>query len=56
MPPTLPSDCWGIFKDKLSKASHDPALTAEDERLENLDKMTQEWYKHLFPWQAIGQE
>ena len=44
------------FKDELFRGSHDPALTAEDERLENLDKMTQEWYQRLFPGQAIGEE
>ena len=43
------------FKDELFRALHDPALTTEDERLENLDKITQEWYQYLFPGQAIGQ-
>ena len=37
------------FKDDLFRASHDPALTAEDERLENLNKSTKEWYQRLFP-------
>jgi len=44
------------FKDEPLGASHDPELTAEDERLENLDKIIQEWYLRLFPGQALGQE
>ena len=28
------------FKDELFRALHDPALMTEDERLENLDKIT----------------
>ena len=44
------------FKDEPFRGSHNPALMAEDERLENLDKMTQEWYQRLFPRQAIRQE
>ena len=41
------------FKDNLFRASHDPTLTAEDERLENLDKTTKEWYRRLFPRQVL---
>ena len=44
------------FKDELFRASHDLALTVEDERLENFDKMTKEWYQRLFPGQAIGRK
>jgi ATP-dependent exoDNAse (exonuclease V) alpha subunit len=46
------------FKDELFRASHDPALTAEDERLETLDKITQEWYQRLIPDHdlQVGQE
>ena len=44
------------FKDDLFRISHDPALTAEDERLENLDKTTQKWYQRVFPRQALGLE
>jgi len=41
------------FKDELFRASHDPGSI---EGLENLDKITQEWYQRLFLGQAIGQE
>ena len=40
----------------IFRTSHDPALTAEDERLENLDKTTQKWYQRVFPRQALGLE
>lgn len=46
------SDFCRISKTTFSepRESDDPALTAEDERL---DKTTKEWYRHLFPRQLL---
>jgi ATP-dependent exoDNAse (exonuclease V) alpha subunit len=38
------------FDDDLFKKSHDPALLAEDDRLEQRDKITKAW------WQQMGQD